>query len=355
MRKAAVSALVLLLVGEAVAGTITRAGSLAVARSGASATLLADGRVLVAGGSRDERRLEIFDPKSGLSTLTEAETMLPLLAHTATALRDGRVLLVGGGFFAGFVETYGSIVSEAYEAAAQTLRSTGQLSESRKGHTATLLADGRVLISGGESGGFGPLYYRHDLRDSAEIFDPLTNSFTPAGRMHRTRTEHTATLLPDGRVLLAGGGDATLEIYDPLRQSFTLAGEMLAPRSQHTATLLPDGRVLFAGGKEDAEGTAEIFDPATGATTIAGNIGVRRQHTATLLPGGHVLIAGGGVADAIVFDPLTGAVVERLPLPNAFGAHTALPLPDGSVLLVGAEVLRYQASPPTPRRRAARR
>ena len=303
MGRAALSALLLLFVSDvAFGGLVTKVGDLAIARHGATATLLADGRVLVAGGHSSNARLEIFDPQTGRSTLTDAVTQLPLLGHTATLLIDGRVLLAGGGYLTdgrpGF-GNYGSTTSDAYAAGA----------------------------------------------------------ITAAGRMNHFRQDHTATLLRDGRVLIAGG--ATLEIFDPQTETFTAAGSLLVQRSEHTATLLADGRVLIAGGNDEFGVTAEIYDPATNESEPAGDVGYRKGHTATLLPNGHVLIAG-GAENAIVVDPQSSEIVESLAFDVA--RHAAVPLEDGSVLLAGGgkdfayttEVLRYRPTPLRPRRRAVR-
>jgi hypothetical protein len=168
---------------------------------------------------------------------------------------------------------------------------TGSLSDARDSHTATLLSDGRVLVAGG-------------WRDSAELYDSKTGTFSPTGSMTTARTDHTATLLSDGRVLIAGGaGDyvgswaqTSAELYDPKTGTFSPTGSMTTARTHHTATLLSDGRVLIAGGTGDyarAE-TAELYDPKTGSFSYPGSMTtVRSSHTATLLSDSRVLIAGG--------------------------------------------------------------
>lgn len=208
-------ALTFFIANVAFAGSITRVGTLAVSRYRVDATLLSDGRVLVVGGNSEERRLELFDPRTGTSTLIDAKTEFPLTGPTATRLRDGRLLILGGGYrtdgraFFGF---YGSRTSEAYDTGAATLMIAGQMNDLRKDHVATLLADGRVLITGGEMVDIGGFHVWRTIHASAEIFDPATNTFRAIAPMHEARTNHTATLLRDGRVLIAGGN--TLEVFD---------------------------------------------------------------------------------------------------------------------------------------------
>jgi len=156
-----------------------------------------------------------------------------------------------------------------------------------------------VLIVG------GALTSTSDPVATAELYDPATGVFTITHAMTTAREQQTATLLPDGRVLIIGGttstgiGDlqptATAEVYDPSTGSFSVTGSMAEARTYHTATLLPGGKVLVAGGGDD-NSTAEVYDPATGSFSIVGGMEIGRSgHTATLLPDGSVLVAGGGV------------------------------------------------------------
>jgi N-acetylneuraminic acid mutarotase len=164
----------------------------------------------------------------------------------------------------------------------------------RSGHTATLLPNGGVLIAGGMNG-------NGSYSDGLEIFDPTTNSFTTTRSMSARRVGHTATLLPDGKVLIAGGFNKDYvqgaELYDPPTARFTPTGPLNAPRSEHVAVLLGNGKVLLIGGVGAGYSflaTAEIYDPATGKFTYTGNMTTAREgHTATLLKNGKVLVAGG--------------------------------------------------------------
>ncbi len=176
-----------------------------------------------------------------------------------------------------------------------TFTSVSEMNIPRSYHTATLLPNGKVLIVGGRRS------FRDEL-DSAELYDPALHKFIPTGKMLSARAGHTATLLPDGKVLIAGGfqpGEAlaSAELYDPISGTFSPTGSMAEPRQWHTATLLPNGRVLIAGGGSNETGitpTAELYDPAAGKFVATGNMTVARElHYATALNEGDVLIVGG--------------------------------------------------------------
>lgn len=223
---------------------------------------------------------------------------------------------------------------------AQVVQPTDPMAQARVGHTATLLGNGTVLIAGGENGS--------SVTD-AEIFDPATKAFLPAGTMAQ-RADHTASLLPDGRVLLIGGHDGTgplasTEWYDPSTGVFTSGPALQKARTSHTATVLADGRVLVAGG--DAEGTAEIYNPLDGTFTAlpAQMSGPRFFASAVLLASGKVLVAGGVGTDGVtplnsaeLFDPAAGSFA---PAGAAMSAGRRLPalrlLPDGKVLVIGGD------------------
>jgi hypothetical protein len=233
---------------------------------------------------------------------------------------------------------------------------TGPLGEGRQIQTATLLADGRVLLAGGYGGPGGG--YDTAL-DSAALYDPSTNTFSPTGPLNRARGLHTATLLSDGRVLIAGGGPASwtpsvgayldsVELYDPATGLFSDAGSMTMPREDHTATRLSDGRVLFVGGNDlgdHAVASAEIYDPTTGTFSPTGSmVTARGFHTATLLADGRVLVAGGDpaawsdsafIASAEIYDPTTGAFTPTGSMGIGRFDPTATLLADGRVLIIG--------------------
>lgn len=261
------------------------------------------------------------------------------LKPTATLLADGNVLIAGGSNVRG---------TEIYDTRAGVFLTAGDMTEARSGHTATLLPSGQVLLAGGVEG------------PSAELFDPLTGAFTKAGDMVNPRAHHTATLLPDGRVLLAGGDDAagalaTAELFDPKAGSFVAAGSMTTGRARHTATLLADGTVLLVSGS-----TAEIYDPLMNAGD-GGFVGLPGApaapvfigHTATLLRTGGVLLTGGHPCISMsglgldscaktvsLYDPATFAFIDPGTSLGSTGRaeHTAALLPSGEVLLAGGVV-----------------
>jgi hypothetical protein len=309
---------------DPVAGTFTGTGSMAEPRGFGTATLLVDGRVLFAGGDPSTwdsnlpyfASAELYDPTSG--TFSSTGSMAGTRDfQTATRLLDGRVLIVGG------TDTYAHALTSAelFDPTTGTFSPTGSLAGPRGFHTATLLLDGRVLIVGGTSDSWTGAQFLA----SAEIYDPATGEFTATGAMHIARGSHTATLLLNGRVLITGGtstGDPSFdsaELYDTGTGKFAATGSMTAGRTFHDATLLADGRVLVTGG--DAHGwnydgpflsSAEVYDPDLGAFDATGAmLDELTNHTATLLPDGRVLIAGGynGAADvtaALLYDPATG-------------------------------------------------
>ncbi|HUG10679.1 MAG TPA: kelch repeat-containing protein, partial [Opitutaceae bacterium] len=221
--------------------------------------------------------------------------------------------------------------------AASQVSEAGSLVVPRKGHTATVLNDGRVLIVGGRDAA-------GDLA-SAELFDPTSRSFSWIGAMETARSGHAATLLPDGRVLVTGGNGAagalaSAEIFDPAAiVSFSaVTSTMGAARVGHTATLMADGRVLIAGG--DAAGTAEWFDSATGAFpgALIAMTEIRSKHTATAVGDGLVLVAGGGSNTVEFFDAAEGTFAAW---PRAMNevriGHSAVANADDTVLMVGGE------------------
>jgi hypothetical protein len=167
---------------------------------------------------------------------------------------------------------------------------TGSMGTARYDHTATLLPSGKVLAAGGTN-------FRGDHLSSAELYDPATGIWTATGTLGTGRNGHTATLLPSGQVLVAGGFNgvylSSAELYDPATGTWTATGSMSTARAYYTATLLPSGQVLVAGGYP-ALSSAELYDPATGTWTATGSLGTgRSMHTATLLLSGQVLAAGG--------------------------------------------------------------
>jgi galactose oxidase-like protein/Kelch motif protein len=318
------------------AQTFAPTGPMTAGRAQHSATLLGNGKVLVAGGYSGQggngvlASAEIYDPSTGTFSATDNMTTARQ-SQTETLLNNGEVLITGG-------YSSGPLASaELYDPAAHTFASTGSMIASRFGHTATLLADGKVLITGGADSG-GTLA-------SAELYDPLTGTFAATGTMTAARFVHRETLLNDGRVLITGGSNSggnlnSAEVYDPSTETFSATGPMAGARNAHTATLLGDGKVLISGGA--ALATAELYDPVTGTFTATGSMtAARNYHRATLLNGGKVLITGGAgpdvLASAELYDPSTGSFSATSNMVTVHYVHTATLLQNGKVLVAGGE------------------
>jgi WD40 repeat protein len=277
--------------------------------SGVTADLLPDGQVLVAGGrdnSLDQKPVAaavLYDPETGKFAPTGSMAQARS-DQTATLLPDGRVLIAGG------IGSSGDRLASAelYDPKTGKFALTGSMVKARSGQTATQLPDGRVLLVGG----FGTGAYNDPTPTSAELYDPKTGKFTPTGSMATRRwSGHTATLLKDGRVLVVGGNSsaveekplASAELYDPKTGDFRKAASMAEVRDGQSATRLIDGRVLVAGGSSGHE--AELYDPQADVFGITGPMVVARaSQSATLLGDGRVLISGGSL------DPANGSSAE---------------------------------------------
>jgi hypothetical protein len=329
-------------VAQAAAWTAT--GSMVEARSGQTATLLSDGKVLVAGGGgTDLASAELYDPSSGTWTAT-GSMVEARAAYAATLLPDGKVLVAGGSSGAvGDAPPPGLVSAELYDPDTGTWTATGSMDEAHCSPTATLLGTGKVLVAGGIN------CSSYDALATAELYDPGSGTWSAAEGMVEARSGHTATLLLNGNVLVAGSGSGSLasaELYDPTSGQWTATGAMLEGRISHTATLLLEGKVLVAGSMSGtgASPSAELYDPSTGQWSATGAMHESRLgHTATLLPGGRVLVAGGtnsvidggqASASAELYDPATGSWTATAGMLEAFG-HTATLLGDGTVLVTG--------------------
>jgi hypothetical protein len=300
-------------------------------------TLLANGEVLVAGGSTGADSAEIYNPANATWTVT-APMNVVRDNPSATLLQNGDVLVAGG--FGGSSITSSS---ELYNPSTGAWTATGNLITARANQTATLLSNGLVLVAGG-------LDTNNNVLFSAELYDPITGAWAATGSMNNAREYHTATLLANGQVLVTGGSDNfvitnSAELYDPITGIWTLTGAMHLERADHTATLLPGGQVLVAGGADgfsDVLIDAELYDPTNGAWTETGTLNTARWgHTANLLPNGQVLVAG-GLADtgdptnsAELYDPVAGAWTPTFNLNIARYGQTATLLVTGAVLLAG--------------------
>ncbi|VBB43130.1 putative Kelch repeat-containing protein [uncultured Desulfatiglans sp.] len=385
------------------AGPWKPVGSMQDKRFAHTATLLSDGTVLVAGGMQDNEEFagvicsaEIYDPSSGAWERT-GDMKTSRSHHTATLLPDGRVLVAGGRRAGDCNETLRS--AELYDPATRTWSDAGALEQPRLEHTATLLQDGRVLVAGGSIDSMLPVA-------AAEIFYPKENVWSRTADLTVPRASHTATLLSDGRVFIFGGAtgerkfsDETGDLYDPESERWTpsapltgcpvagacavqlpdsggqvmvvggagSAGCLLQPRiydpgndqwidtgaptvyqrSQFSLSLLPDGSVLAVGGS-NREGfpDSEVYQPSSAGWRSIGPMNVNRKlHTATLLPDGTVLVAGGVCGKEVLPSAEIYAPKGRLEVQRSRGLlqprahHTATLLPQGQILVAGGEAL----------------
>jgi hypothetical protein len=325
------------------AENISSAANMLVARSGHTATLLPDGKVLIAGGcivdgceDRLTRTVEVFDPSMNSFSST-GELTVARVGHAAVLLDSGKVLIVGG--WAGQDATR---KTELYDPGRREFVMTGEMNEPRDGFTATRLKDGRVLIAGGYRGSIQRL-------SSAELYDPQRGTFSLTGRMGTARMSHTATLLPDGRVLMVGGtrakGDvlSSAEVFDPSTGTFQPVAGLKTARHKQAAISLNDGRILMMGGADANEfngqfASTETYNPKSGQFDSSASMGAARfkiPDAVARLANGEVFVAGSD-RQAEIFDPNKNTF--RL-VAGAFDAErafsTATLLQDGRVLIAG--------------------
>lgn len=329
----------------------------AVAAAVAGALLLCVGVVLVLSTRSSDRTNAALPGDASGSWTVEPSLATIRGSTTVVVLGDGQALVTGGG-----VGRIALGAAEAFDPARRVWRSVAPLHQVRRGHQAVLLNDGRVLVAGGLAEG-QPLA-------SAEIYDPATDRWTTTGPMASPRLGGSLTVLRDGRVLAAGGiggtgtgadGAATAgpmastELFDPAAATWRSASAMTTARFEHTATLLEDGRVLIAGGLgADVTGTkpiasTELFDPAAGSFVRSTDLSeARSNHVAAMLADKTVLVAGGlggsgggdsGLASAEVFDPRRGSWTKVASLTQGRTGATATGLADGQVLVAGGEAV----------------
>jgi galactose oxidase-like protein len=313
------------------------------ARTQATAALLRNGKVLIAGGAKLNgfatnvlSSTELYDPVTNTFATSTPTMNTARFVATATLLPNGKVLIAGGFGAAGTLSS-----TELYDPVTNTFAaSTPVMNAARDFATATLLPNGKVLIAGGDTNS-GPL-------SSTELYDPVTNTFaasTPV--MNTARAAATATLLPNGKLLIAGGLDNTFnpssstELYDPVSNTFAASPVMNTARESATATLLPNGKALIAGGDNGSSilSSTELYDSVTNtfaASTPAMNI-ARENATATLLPNGKVLIAGGNFESSTeLYDPVADTFAASTPAMNVGrSSTTGTLLPNGKVLIAG--------------------
>jgi Galactose oxidase, central domain/Kelch motif len=303
---------------------------------------LSAGQTLVAGGDDAQGHpissAELYDPIAGQFSSTGAMTV-PRAGHTATAISgcgcaaDGKILIAGGSSTDASVPLASA---ELFDPATGSFNATGSLSQARAWHTASLISTGAqagdILIAGGVGA-------KAIALASAEIYDPRTGAFTATGSMATARAYQTATWLDPsivtgefaGQILIAGGwsGDSisdTAEVYDPAGEAFVPAGTMTSARAYQTAVLMPNGKVLIAGGQCRGDAllaTAEIFDPVKETFTATSPMrSVHAGGVASILPDSSVLIAGGRSVNAEVYSPATGnfTLTAAMPVDVAYAA-----------------------------------
>jgi hypothetical protein len=275
-------------------GHVELIGAMWTGRSSHTATRLASGWVLVTGGFATSSVLtataEVYNPSTRVFNQLSSGLRIARAHHRATLLKNGKVLITGGVTDSG---TTALASTELYDPVLGSFSYGPSMSQARAYHTATLLEDGRVLVTcGAYTNQSGHLINSR----TAEIYDPETNAWSSLPDLTVYRSDHTATLLLDGRVLIAGGSSTskTGELFDPDDGTFgAVNGEMIRARSQHTATRLIGGQVLLVGGT--MERSAELYTP--GILRFESTQGIpfkeRVSHTANLLTTGRVLIVGG--------------------------------------------------------------
>ena len=323
---------------QVASGTWAAQPGLTQARSGASAVLLQDGRILVTGGDGAAGTLASAELIGTDGTSSAAAPMsMARSRHVSALLANGTVLAAGGTTIGG-----GAInTAEIYDPVSNSWTTlAGGMVEARSNATATVLLDGRVLIAGGDRSGVAS--------STIEIFDPVALTFSFAGALASPRTDHAMARLSDGRVFIAGGSNGsaalnTTDIYDPVMSSVNAGPALSALRMGHSATTMLDGRVLIAGGNNGTAdlATAEIFDPVAGTITAASSLTTARQgHLAFLLPNNNtVLIAGGTsggapLASAEVFTPWLGTFAPTGSLTVARSNSAGSPMKQDGLLLV---------------------
>ena len=336
-------------------GTWAKTGSMTAATEQQTATLLQNGQVLMPGAA------QLYNPATGMWTATGSMSTARI-GFTATLLQNGQVLVMGGAELANQTVILSS--AELYNPATGTWTATGSMSTARSGHTATLLPNGQVLAAGGEA----CVSASCPVLSSAELYNPATGTWTPTGSMNVTRYLPTATLLPNGQVLVAGGGSgstanagSTAELYNPATGTWTPTGSMSEPHSSGAlAGLLPNGQVLVVCGVNDpgfAPCGADLYNPATGTWADDGvaSASAARNYSAVLLHNGQVLISGGEIGTypaketivqtATLFDPATKTSTSTGSMTTPREFHTLIVLQNGQALAAGGETQNRKGVP----------
>ncbi len=346
--------------------TWTYTGSMNESRAGFAIALLQNDKVLVTGSSNvlATTTTDLYDSTTGVWNATGSVNIARNDFPTAVTLANGKVLLAGGyGYDNGGVLA----AAELYNPTTGAWTYTGSMNVPRTQPTITLLSDGRVLAAGG----YDIVNNISVEHASSEIYDPTTETWTLTGSMSSPRYFHRAVLLADGKVLVSGGNGGptsatalSAELYDPNTGTWTQTGSTQRGRVEHTLTRLNNGKVLVVGSTMSPSSLTELYDPATGIWTASGNLNTgRRYTTSTLLSDGRVLVAGGSTADisqtqlasSELYDPVGGVWSLTTPMNVARVYHSTVLLSDDQVLAVGgnsngtnlASAELYSKFPPT--------
>ncbi len=283
-------------VSAATAGRIVPTGNTVEPRFDHTATLLPNGKVLIAAGlarnGEIEPTAELYDPHTGRFVSVGKMQSPRGWGSTATLLRNGKVLLSGGGRFSGCDASCYLATAELYDPSSNTFTAVRNMTTRRAGANAILLQNGDVLIVGGDDSSGG------EHVASAELYHPSTGTFSPTGSMH-SEGPATLVLLKSGKVFAVN--DSGGELYDPSTGRFTVAGKLTIGRAKFGTALLPDGRVLIAGGQTGGAwgprtATTELYDPTSGAFTPGPQMNFSRfklKKAVVPLDDGKILIAGG--------------------------------------------------------------
>lgn len=347
--------------GFAQSGTWTSTGTMKEAREDQTATLLQNSQVLVAGGfdgSNELATAELYDLAMGKWSATGSMNTARD-GHTATLLQNGQVL-VAGGFNTASDGSFNYLSSaELYNPATGAWTVTGSMSTAREAHTATLLPNGEVLVAGGEAFINGsPVIF-----SSAELYNPATGTWAKTSSMSVAREQHTATLLSNGQLLVAGGYHtdpsfndslSSTQLYTPATGKWTDTGSLNTARYGHAAVQLITGHVLVLDGVDQSSGgtfnlnSTELYNPASRTWTVNGNTfkSGNSGFSVTLLATGKILLAGGIVGvyphervtgAAELYDPSTGTSMSTGGMTIPRHSHSATLLPNGKVLAAGGQ------------------
>jgi hypothetical protein len=328
------------LLANAANGSVVPVATMSEPRSAHTATLLPDGRVLLIGGMVSVRgdevstaSTEFYDPRTG-TFAKGAKMTVPRAGHTATLLPDGNVLVTGGG------DGKTMTTAELYQPASGQFVSVGPMLVSRERHAATLLIDGRVHITGGTA---------IQPSNAAEIYDAKIRGFIAIAPMQARRFAHSSTLMRDGRVLIAGGAESldsvlkSVELYDPGQNTFKSAGQLQASRYKHSAVLLSDDKVMLLGGSDERDWggrrqSVEVYNATNHLSQLLSPMNRSRfkfPNAVTITTNGDVVVGGAGRRVEVYARSANRFTVSDGSLGDEWFYATATSLQDGRVFIAG--------------------